>query len=78
LKITENFKRNKILTEEFDESLRTEIKSVIDESLAIAMLNPEIETSLSEELNIYKPYVFEEFTATEGKKNTFIDAISTV
>jgi 2-oxoisovalerate dehydrogenase E1 component len=44
------FKENKILTEEFDESLRTEIKSVIDESLAMNA-EPEIEASLSEELN---------------------------
>jgi 2-oxoisovalerate dehydrogenase E1 component len=71
-------KENKILTEEFDESLRTEIKSVIDESLAIANAEPEIEASLSEELNdIYKPYVFEEVKAIEGKeKIRFIDAIS--
>jgi hypothetical protein len=41
--------------------------------LAIANAEPEIEASLSEELNdIYKPYVFEEVNATEGKeKNSF-------
>ena len=71
-------KENKILTDEFDESLRSEIKKDIDESLAIANAEPEIEASLSEELyDVYKPYVFEEVKSTKEKeKIRFIDAIS--
>ena len=71
-------KENKILTDEFDESLRSEIKKDIDESLAIANAEPEIEASLSEELyDVYKPYVFEEVKPTnEKEKIRFIDAIS--
>ncbi|MBC5838726.1 alpha-ketoacid dehydrogenase subunit alpha/beta [Flavobacterium muglaense] len=71
-------KENKILTDEFDESLRSEIKKDIDESLAIANAEPEIEPSLSEELyDVYKPYVFEEVKSTKEKeKIRFIDAIS--
>lgn len=71
-------KENKILTEDFDEALRSEIKKDIDESLAIANAEPEIEASLSEELNdIYKPFVFEQVKPTEEKENIrFIDAIS--
>jgi 2-oxoisovalerate dehydrogenase E1 component len=71
-------KENKILTEDFDEALRSEIKKYIDESLAIANAEPELEASLSEELNdIYKPFVFEQVKPTEEKENIrFIDAIS--
>jgi 2-oxoisovalerate dehydrogenase E1 component len=67
-----------ILTEEFDETLRSDIKKDIDESLAIANAEPELEASLSEELNdIYKPFVFEQVNSTEEKeKIRFIDAIS--
>ncbi|NRT14868.1 2-oxoisovalerate dehydrogenase E1 component [Flavobacterium sp. 28A] len=72
-------KENKILTEEFDESLRAEIKKEIDDSLAIANAEPEIEATLTEELNdIYKPFVFEEVKPKIEKVNIrFIDAIST-
>jgi 2-oxoisovalerate dehydrogenase E1 component len=71
-------KESNILTEEFDETLRSEIKKDIDESLAIANAEPEIKASLSEELNdIYKPFVFEQVNPTEEKeKIRFIDAIS--
>ncbi len=71
-------KENGILTEEFDETLRSEIKKEIDESLAMANAEPEIEASLSEELNdVYKPYQFEEVTPSDKKENIrFIDAIS--
>ena len=71
-------KEKKILTDEFDESLRSEIKKNIDESLAIANAEPELEASLSEELNdVYKPYTFEQVNPLEQKeKIRFIDAIS--
>ncbi|MBC5841848.1 MAG: dehydrogenase E1 component subunit alpha/beta [Flavobacteriaceae bacterium] len=71
-------KENKILTDKFDESLRSEIKKDIDESLAIANAEPELEASLSEELNdVYKPYTFEQVNPLEQKeKIRFIDAIS--
>jgi 2-oxoisovalerate dehydrogenase E1 component len=71
-------KESNILTEEFDETLRSEIKKDIDESLAIANAEPEVKASLSEELNdIYKPFVFEQVNPTEEKeKIRFIDAIS--
>ena len=71
-------KDNNILTDEFDHILRAEIKKDIDESLAIANAEPEIEASLSEELNdIYKTYVFQEVKPTEAKeKIRLIDAIS--
>ena len=69
---------NGILTVDFDTTLRTEIKKDIDESLAIANAEPEIEASLSEELNdVYKPFVFEEVKSNSENENIrFIDAIS--
>jgi 2-oxoisovalerate dehydrogenase E1 component len=72
-------KENNILTNEFDESLRAEIKKDINESLAMANAEPELEATLSEELNdIYKTFVFEEVRSSEVKeKIRFIDAIST-
>ncbi len=78
----ENFRNflseNNILTTEFDEALRLEIKKDIDESLALANAEPEIEASLTEELNdVYKPFVFEEVKPSSEKENIrFIDAIS--
>lgn len=78
----ENFRNflsdNNILTAEFDEGLRLEIKKDIDESLALANAEPEIEASLTEELNdVYKPFVFEEVKPSSEKENIrFIDAIS--
>jgi 2-oxoisovalerate dehydrogenase E1 component len=70
---------NGILSDEFDLALRSEIKKEIDESLALANAEPEIEASYSEELNdVYKPYQFELVTPSEEKENIrFIDAIST-
>src|SRR3970040_1100997 len=44
-------KDNGVLTEVFDNSLRAEIKKDIDDSLALANAEPEIEASLSEELD---------------------------
>jgi 2-oxoisovalerate dehydrogenase E1 component len=50
-------KENAILTDAFDTKLRSDIKKEIDESLAIANAEPEIEAILSEELNdIFKPF----------------------
>jgi 2-oxoisovalerate dehydrogenase E1 component len=71
-------KENKILTEEFDEALRSEIKQEINENLALANSEPEIEATLSEELNdLYKAFVFEDIKPTDEKeKIRFIDAIS--
>jgi 2-oxoisovalerate dehydrogenase E1 component len=78
----ENYRKylaeNGVLTADFDAALHAEIKNDIDESLAIANAEPEIEASLSEELNdVYKPYVFEQLNPSEEKENIrFIDAIS--
>ncbi|MFE3867745.1 thiamine pyrophosphate-dependent enzyme [Flavobacterium sp. LS2P90] len=69
---------NGILSDEFDSALRSEIKKEIDESLALANAEPEIEYYYSEELNdVYKPYQFELVNPSEEKENIrFIDAIS--
>ena len=69
---------NGILSEEFDAALRSEIKKEIDESLALANAEPEIEAYYSEELNdVYKPFQFELVNPSEEKENIrFIDAIS--
>jgi 2-oxoisovalerate dehydrogenase E1 component len=53
VKITVVFKENAILTDAFDTKLRSDIKKEIDESLAIANAEPEIEAVLSEELMIF-------------------------
>lgn len=67
-----------VLTEEFDADIRAEIKKDIDESLAIANAEPEIEASYEEELNdVYKPYTFELVKPNAETENIrFIDAIS--
>ena len=72
-------KDNKILINEFDENLRATIKKEIDDSLAIANAEPEIEASLSEELNdVYKAFDYKEVApSNEKEKIRFIDAIST-
>lgn len=69
---------NEILSADFDEALRSEIKAEIDESLALANTEPEIEAVLSEELNdVYKPYQFEEVNPSDEVENIrFVDAIS--
>jgi len=74
-----NFLKEKnILSEEFDSNLRSEIKNEIDDNLALANAEPEIESSYESELNdVYKPYQFQEVTpSTETKNVRFIDAIS--
>lgn len=67
-----------ILSKEFDFALRSEIKKEIDDGLAIANAEPEIEASYTEELNdVYMPYKHEEFKPSSEKENIrFIDAIS--
>ena len=67
-----------ILSEEFDSNLRSEIKNEIDENLALANAEPEIEASYDEELNdVYKSFEFQEVTPSSKTKNIrFIDAIS--
>ncbi|WP_348812466.1 alpha-ketoacid dehydrogenase subunit alpha/beta [Flavobacterium maritimum] len=78
----ENYRKylteNGVLTEEFDSAIRTEIKKDIDDSLAVANAEPEIEASYEEELNdVYKPYTFELFKPNAETENIrFIDAIS--
>jgi 2-oxoisovalerate dehydrogenase E1 component len=69
---------NGILTEEFDSTLKTEIKKEIDEALAFANAEPAIEANFSEELNdVYKPFQYEEISPScENEKIRFIDAIS--
>ena len=69
---------NGILTEEFDFALKTEIKKEIDEALAFANAEPEIEANYSEELNdVYKTYQYQEVRSSEEKeKIRFVDAIS--
>lgn len=71
-------KDNGLLSEDFDTSLRAEIKKDIDESLALANAEPEIEAVLSEELDdVFKSFDFEVFNPSEEKeKIRFIDAIS--
>jgi 2-oxoisovalerate dehydrogenase E1 component len=78
----ENFKKflvhKGILSYEFDSTLRSEIKTAIDENLALANAEPEIETSYAEELNdVYKQYDYQEVIPYDEIKNIrFIDAIS--
>jgi len=71
-------KDNGVLTEVFDNSLRAEIKKDIDDSLALANAEPEIEAYLSEELDdVYKPFAYEQINPSDEKeKIRFIDAIS--
>ena len=66
-----------VLTAQFDEQLHAEIKQEIDQNLAIANAEPEIEPTYSGELDdVYKPYEHEEVNPTEEFKNIrFIDAI---
>lgn len=66
-----------VLTAQFDEQLHAEIKQEIDENLAIANAEPEIEPTYSGELeDVYQPYEHEEVNPSEEVKNIrFIDAI---
>jgi 2-oxoisovalerate dehydrogenase E1 component len=78
----ENYRKflseNGILSDDFDAALRSEIKKEIDENLAVANAEPEIEATYSAELNdVYKPFQYQEVKpSTETEKIRFIDAIS--
>ena len=67
-----------VLSDDFDSTLRTEIKSNIDANLALANGEPEIEASYNEELNdIFKNHQYQEVNHSEKTENIrFIDAIS--
>ena len=71
-------KEQKILTDDLDEAIRTEIKNEIDENWAMVQAESDIEASYEGELNdVYKPYDFEEFKPESEVENIrFIDAIS--
>jgi 2-oxoisovalerate dehydrogenase E1 component len=78
----ENYKKflihKGILSYDFDSSLRSEIKVAIDENLALANAEPEIEASYDEELNdVYKQYDYQGVKPSDIIENIrFIDAIS--
>jgi 2-oxoisovalerate dehydrogenase E1 component len=78
----ENYKKylieNDILSNEIDVALRAEIKKDIDDSLAVANAEPEIEATYEGELNdVYKPYAFEWVKPNDETENIrYIDAIS--
>ena len=78
----ENYRKflseNGILTEEFDATLRSKIKVEIDDNLALANAEPEIEASYESELNdVYKYYEYQEVKPSDKIGNIrFIDAIS--
>lgn len=71
-------KEQKVLTDDLDEAIRTEIKNEIDENWAMVQAESDIEASYDGELNdVYKPYDFEEFKPESEVENIrFIDAIS--
>lgn len=71
-------KENNILSEEFDETLRSEIKSAIEENWTIDNDAPEIEANYKEELNdVYQLFTFQEVTPSDKTENIrFVDAIS--
>src|SRR5690606_6165791 len=66
-----------VLTEDYDEVLRAELKKEIDEHYQRASAEPAIEASLSEELNdVYKPFNYEEVAIKGEEENVrMIDAI---
>ncbi len=70
--------QNNILSTEYDGILHQEIKKDIDDSLAAANAEPEIEATYEGELkDVYKPYVHEQVDAEGALENIrFIDAIS--
>jgi 2-oxoisovalerate dehydrogenase E1 component len=78
----ENYRKflseNGILSDDFDATLRSEIKKEIDENLAVANAEPEIEATYSAELNdVYKSFQYQEVKYSNEVSNIrFIDAIS--
>lgn len=69
---------NGILSPDYDEEIRVTIKKEIDDNLAVANAEPEIEATYEGELNdVYKPFTFEEIVPSDAKENIrLIDAIS--
>jgi len=69
---------NNILTIEYDELIKNEIKIEIEEAWNLTNNEPEITPTYEEELNdVYKPYKHEEFEPNSEIENIrFIDAIS--
>ena len=67
-----------VLSEEEDEKMKKAIKKEIDEHWAITQSEPDIITSLEEELgDVYKPYDFEEVNHSDKvEKIRVVDAIS--
>ncbi len=67
-----------LLTNEYDEAIRTAYKQEMDEQIRLVFDEPDIVADLSEELNdVYKPYDFEEFTHSSKTENIrVIDAIT--
>lgn len=67
-----------ILTDAYDESIRTQFKLEIEEHLKMAFDEPDIEADLEEELNdVYKPYHFEAYNHGDTVENIrVIDAIT--
>ena len=74
----EYLKVEKVLTEEYDDALRAELKKEIDEHYQQASAEPAIEADLSEELNdVYKPYTYEKVNQKNDSESVrMIDAIS--
>ncbi len=67
-----------LLTNEYDEAIRTAFKQEMDEHIRFVFDEPDFVADLSEELNdVYKPYEFEEFTHSSVTENIrVIDAIT--
>jgi 2-oxoisovalerate dehydrogenase E1 component len=77
VKISEILSENNVLTTEFDEALRLEIKKEMTKVCSSQCWTWN-RSSLTEELNdVYKPFVFEEVKPQQKKNIRFIDAIST-
>ena len=78
----ENYRKflseNGILSDDCDSALRGEIKKEIDEHLALANAEPQIESTYEEELNdVYKMFEHQEIKPSKDVNNIrFIDAIS--
>ena len=77
-KFAEFLRNEKILTEEAEVELKTEIIHEINENLDIAFAEPKIEPDLSIELNdVYQPFVYQEVNHNKKTQEIrLIDAIS--
>jgi 2-oxoisovalerate dehydrogenase E1 component len=66
-----------VLTQDYDDTLRAELKKEIDEHYQRASAEPAIESSVTEELNdVYKPFNYEEVAPKQEVENIrMIDAI---